>query len=386
MTSVAKSFQFLFWPLTWLTGGLSLMDRYISSQLIMPFLFGVGAFSAIAVSIGTLFDLVRKVTGDDLPLSLAIQIFFLRLPEFVVYALPMSMLLAALIAYGRLATDSELIALRGCGISVRRLIVPALVLSLVATGLTFALNEAIAPQSSYQASVLMNQVLKKDRTPFQERDIFYREFSDIQQPSDRTEQALSQLFYAKEFDGQRMLNLTVLTFSQKNLQQIVSAKSALWNPTQKVWDFFDGTIYAVAPDGSYNGIQEFQQQPFAIARTPLDLANWNKDSNEMNIAEAQYYLSLLNQSADEQTLRKLRVQIQRKYAFPFVCVVLGAKPGRSNRATGFGLSVLIIFVYYTLAFLSAALGQAGTFSPIMAAWLPNIFGLGVGGLLLTRST
>lgn len=393
MTSVAKSFQFLFWPLTWLTGGLSLMDRYISSQLIMPFLFGVGAFSAIAVSIGTLFDLVRKVTGDDLPLNLAIQIFFLRLPEFVVYALPMSTLLAALIAYGRLATDSELIALRGCGISVRRLIVPALILSLVVTGCTFALNEAIAPQAAYQASVVLNQTLKKDQPTFKERDIFYREFSDVKEPNGKTDQALSQLFYAKQFDGQRMINLTVLTFSQKNLQQIISAKSAIWNPAQNAWDFFEGTVYAVAPDGSYSSIQEFQQQPFAIARTPLDLATWNKDSNEMNIAEAQRYLSLLNQSADEQTLRKLRVQIQRKYAFPFVCVVfgligavLGAKPGRTNRATGFGLSVLIIFVYYTLAFLSAALGQAGAFSPIMAAWLPNIFGFGVGGFLLARSS
>jgi lipopolysaccharide export system permease protein len=393
MTSVAKSFQLLFLPLTLLTGGLSLMDRYITSQLIMPFLFGVGAFSAIAVSIGTLFDLVRKVTSDDLPLNLAIQVFLLRLPEFVVYALPMSTLLAALIAYGRLASDSELIALRGCGISVRRMVVPALILSLAVTGCTFALNEAIAPQTTYQASVLLNQTLKKDRPTYKERDIFYREFTNLPQANGKTEEALSELFYAKQFDGQHMINLTVLTFNQKNLQQIVSAKSAVWNPTQNVWDFFEGTVYAVAPDGSYSSIVEFQQQPFAIARTPLDLATWNKDSNEMNIAEAQRYLSLLNQSADEQTIRKLMVQIQRKYAFPFVCVVfgligavLGSKPGRTNRATGFGLSILIIFVYYTLAFLSAALGQAGAFSPIMAAWLPNIFGFGVGGFLLSRST
>ncbi|HEY9862463.1 MAG TPA: LptF/LptG family permease, partial [Candidatus Obscuribacterales bacterium] len=228
MTSITKSFRLLFWPLTWLTGGFSLMDRYITSQLIMPFLFGVGAFSAIAVSIGTLFDLVRKVAGDDLPLSLAIQIFFLQLPEFVVYALPMSTLLATLIAYGRLATDSELIALRGCGISVRRLVVPALILSLVVTGCTFALNEAIAPQTTYQASVLLNRTLKKDRPSFQQRDIFYRQFSNLKRPDGSTEQALSQLFYAKQYDGQRMLNLTVLTFNQKKLQQIVSAKSAIW--------------------------------------------------------------------------------------------------------------------------------------------------------------
>jgi lipopolysaccharide export system permease protein len=123
--------------------GLSVMDRYIATELIPPFLFGVGAFSSVGVAIGTLFDLVRKVTDSGLPLTIAIQVLLLKLPLFISYAFPMSTLLAALMTYSRLSSDSELIALRSCGVSLYRLVVPAVVLSLVVTGMTFLFNEMV---------------------------------------------------------------------------------------------------------------------------------------------------------------------------------------------------------------------------------------------------
>jgi lipopolysaccharide export system permease protein len=50
-----------------------------------------------------------------------------------------------------------------------------------------------------------------------------------------------------------------------------------------------------------------------------------------------------------------------------------------------GLSVLIIFAYYVLLFVSQALGQIGTLGPEVAAWLPNFVCLGIGGALLYRA-
>ncbi|NEP16140.1 MAG: LptF/LptG family permease, partial [Leptolyngbya sp. SIO4C1] len=105
------------------------MDRYIMRELTLPFLFGVGAFSSIGVSIGALFELIREVTEAGLAVSLAMQVFVLKMPEFIVLAFPMSVLLATMMTYSRLSADSELIALRGCGVSVKRIIVPAIALS-----------------------------------------------------------------------------------------------------------------------------------------------------------------------------------------------------------------------------------------------------------------
>ncbi len=379
-------------PLSWLTNRLSVMDRYIVTELLPPFLFGVGAFSSIGVAIGTLFDLVRRVTDSGLPISIAVNILLLKLPEFVVYAFPMSTLLATLMTYSRLSSDSELVALRGCGISLYRLVVPALILSFLVTGFTFAFNEVVVPGANYEAARTLERALKQDRLPFQEKNILYQEFRDVRQPDGQTSQMLSRMFYAQQFDGRNMKGLTILDFSQAGLNQIVTAESASWNLTQNIWDFSNGTIYVVAADGSYRNILKFEKQQLQLPRAPLDLATQKQDYAEMNITEAQQYVALLQQSGDAKKIRKLRVAIQGKYALPFVCVVfgligavLGSRPQRTSRATGFGISVIVIFSYYLMSFITSALGQTGALSPFLAGWLPNMLGLGASGVLLFRS-
>ena len=58
-------------PINWLPR-ISVMDWYITKELIGPFLFGVGLFTSVAVTVGALFDLVRRVTESGLPYSAAI--------------------------------------------------------------------------------------------------------------------------------------------------------------------------------------------------------------------------------------------------------------------------------------------------------------------------
>jgi lipopolysaccharide export system permease protein len=360
------------------------MDRYIAAELVMPFVFGVGAFSGLAIAVGALFELVQRVTASELSFSVALQVFLLKMPSFIVLSLPMSILLATLMAYSRLSGDSEMIALRGCGVSIYRLVLPAVVLSLIVTGVTFVFNEAVVPTTNYQASAILDRALNQDLPPSQAENVFYRGYSD---------EKLSRIFYARRFDGRQMQDLTVLNFAQEELNQIVVAKSAQWNSTQNVWEFFNGTIYNVAPMNSYRSVSKFEHQQLELPRAPLDLATQDRKSDEMNIAQAQQYLQLLKQSADEKRIRRLRVRIQQKYALPCVCVVfglvgatLGMRPQRTSTSTGLGISVLIIFGYYLLSFMSGALGEVNVFSPFMAAWLPTILGLMVGGLLLNRAS
>lgn len=368
------------------------MDRYIARELALPFLFGVGAFSSIGVSVGALFELIRRVTESGLSIWLAIQIFGLRLPEFVVLAFPMATLLATMMTYSRLSSDSELVALRGCGVSIRRIVAPAVVVSLCITGLTFAFNELITPTTNYQATITLKRALNAERPPFQERNIFYEEFQKA--ADDPNQKELKRLFYARRFDGETMAGLTVLDFSQQGLSQVVSAGSATWDVGQNTWNFFDGTIYVVSPDGSFRHIVTFDKQAIQLPRTPLDLAKRTKDDSEMNIIEASRYLEdVIRKSGDDRKIRTWKIRIQQKYALPFVCVVfglvgasLGVRPQRTSRATSFGISVIIIFGYYLLAVISNAFGEVGFFSPWMAAWLPTLVGFLVGILLLMRAS
>jgi lipopolysaccharide export system permease protein len=374
---------------------ISILDRYLLGELVAPFLFGMGAFSSLGISIGVVFDLVRKVTESGLPFSLAIEILILKMPEFLVMAFPMSVLLATLMAYSRLSNDSEIIALRSCGVGTYRLIIPGLILSFLITGLTFVFNESLVPSANYRAEILLDQALGEKRNEgFQEKNIFYQQFTPSQNLDGTEENQLSRIFYAKGFDGKQMKGVLILDFTQGEPQQILVSDSAEWNPEFSQWDLYHGSIYLVNADGSYRSVINFDEYQFKIPRAPLDLANRIRDYGEMNIVQAQSYLQLLSQTGDEKKIRKLKVRIQEKFSFPFICLVfglvgsaLGILPNqRTNRATAFGISVLIIFSYYMLSFFSSSLGVRGTLSPEFSAWLPIGLGLVCGGILAIRSS
>jgi lipopolysaccharide export system permease protein len=369
----------------------TIMDRYLISELLPTFLFGVGAFSSIGVTIDAVFDLVRKIVEAGLPVDIAIQVFLLKLPNFIVLAFPMSTLLATLMTYSRLSSESELIALRGCGVSVYRMVLTAVMMSLVVTGMTFVFNEHIAPAANYQAGLTLDAALKSDKPTFKQQNIFYPEYRDDPQPDGSKNKILTRLFYADQFDGKRMKGLTIIDRSTKGLNQIVVSESAQWNGSQNVWDFYNGTIYFVAPDRSYRNIVRFEHQQLQLPRTPLSLAEKSRDYGEMNIGEALDQLEVELLSGDRQKIRKLQVRIQQKIALPFVCVVfglvgaaMGTVPQRTGKGTSFGISVIVIFSYYLIFFISGAMGQAGILSPFMGAWLPNFMFLGVGVFLLMR--
>ncbi|WP_415748897.1 LptF/LptG family permease [Calothrix sp. PCC 6303] len=371
----------------------STMDRYITSELLPPFLFGVGAFSSIGVTIHAAFELVRKIVESGLPVGVAIQVFLLNMPQFIVLSFPMSTLLATLMTYSRLSGESELIALRGCGVSVYRMVLTAVMLSLVVTGLTFIFNEQIAPAATYQATVTLEKAVRSDKPSVKRENIVYPEYRTNKKEDGSKEKVLMRLFYADKFDGKLMNGLTIIDRSQAGINQIVVANSGEWNVKENIWDFYDGTIYFVAPDSSYRNILKFKHQQLKLPRTPLTLAERSRDYTEMNIVEALDQLELERLAGDEPKIRKLQVRIQQKIALPFVCVVfglvgaaMGTRPQRSGagRGTSFGVSVIVIFSYYLFQFITGALAQANILSPFLGAWMPNILGLVIGIFLLVQ--
>lgn len=372
--------------------GLSVMNLYIIKELSLPFLFGMGIFTSLGLSIGAVFELIRKVTDSGLYWGVAFKILLLRMPEFIVFAFPMSILLATLMAYSRLSSDSELVALRSIGVNIYRLILPAVAFSLCIVTITFFFNNFIAPAANYQASVELREALGQTRPDFETENILFDEYEEIETEDGSTKEVLSRLFYAEEFDGKQMKNLTVLDRSRRSVSQIVVARSAEWNVLENIWDFYDGTIYLVGIDGGYNNVVRFQHQQLALPQTALEITKKGKRTNQMNIFEAREYLEIVKKGADEQRIRKWQVRIQEKIAIPFACLVfaligtaLGIKPQNSGKATSFGICIGLIFAYYLLSFISQSLGISGVVPPWLAAWLPNFLGLGAASTLLAQS-
>lgn len=370
---------------------LSIMDVYLIRELIIPFFFSVGIFSALGVTIGTVSDLSYKIVNSDLAFISAVQIFCLKIPEYIAYGLPISVLLTTLITYSRLSKDSELVALRSCGVSIIRLVTPALILSLLVTLLTFVFNELIVPNANYQATTILVEQLNEQRQFLLRKDIFYPEYVVVKEDNGQNHKQLKTLFYAQEFDGENMQYLTILDTEKKELNKVIISEKGTWNNKHQVWDLFNGVIYDVKTNPLIATESFFKQKQFALSKTPLELAAKSRDPYEMNIFQSEEYIKLLRLLGDEKNVLMFQVRTAQKISFPFVCIIfalvgssLGCLPNTANKATSFGLCVAIIFGYYFISFFIGSLGLIGLISPFMSAWIPNLLGLLIGIYLLFK--
>ncbi len=349
---------------------LSVLDRYVIQELLKPFLFGVGIFSAVGVSAGSLFTLLQQVTSTQIPLEIAQKILMLQVPRFVSFALPMAMLLASLLCVARLSSDRELTAFRACGVSFYRLLVPILVFCLSVMGLMFALNEGLVPFTQYQSKLMMQQPALEGKLNLQDKNVFYQEYGP--------DREVRRFFYAQTFDGQSMQALTILDLTQPKANQVISAERATWDPKESRWQFQNGKIYRVTADGSDQSVASFKDQQLYIPRDPLDLAAPQQALEDMSIADARAYLAQQRQNGDSMKQRKAELHIQQQFALPVVTLLfgivgstLGTSLRRVSNSTGFGISILIVLGYYFLGFLTSSLGNLGILPPVAAAWLPN---------------
>jgi lipopolysaccharide export system permease protein len=317
----------------------------------------------------------------------------LKLPQFIVYSFPMSILLSGMITYSRFSADSEIIAFRSVGVSVYRLILPALVLSTIVTGITFVFNEWLVPAASQQATTTLTTALKQDKPTFKKDNITFDEYKDVDRNGVK-ERVLVRLFYAEKFDGKTMTGLTIVDRSQqdKGLSQILNARSATWDERKKIWEFIDGTIYLIAPDASYRNIVTFQRQQLQLPKSPLEFAAPEKNIPDMSVSELVSYSETIRLSGDKKKILQVAVQTHQKLAFPFICIVfslmgasMGIRPQRTGKATSFGVSLLLIFGYYVMLFVFGALGQAEIISPFFGGWLPNFIGIAIGGWLVYKA-
>ena len=373
---------------------IPLLDRWILSELLPPLFFAIAAFTVVSLSVGVMFDLVRKIVESGLPAQIAIQVLVLRLPSFLVISFPMAMLMASLLAYSRLSANSELKALRSIGVTTKRMIAPALMLAVIMTSLTFIFNDKIVPQANRNAEFILKSSLGKAISTERGEDIIYSRRGEV--TDTKTNQKLDRvthLFYAMDFTDNQMNKVTVVDFSRLNYTQLLIANKAFWNDLEGKWEFIDGRILTLSPDGTSTTVR-FNRYLYPLDTGPRYIAELPKDSNDMTVSEALKAQKLYSKVGNVKEARRMKVRIQEKFTLPMACVVfaligssLGAKPNtRTSRSQGFGISVLLILVYYVLSFTFSSLGVKGTLLPFFAAWAPVFISMLGGGMLLKQAS
>ncbi len=376
---------------------IPLIDRWLIGQLIPPLIFAISAFTVVSLSVGVMFDLVRKIVEFGLPFFLAIKVLFLKLPSFLVLSFPMSVLLSTLLAYGKLSSNSELLALRSLGVKTSRFILPALILSVFMTGLTFFFNNNLVPYSNKYSEIALREGLGKATVIETGHDIFFAGYGSYTDPETNvtTEKNtfLNQIFFSRIVQNKIMSDVTVIDFSRVGHKQVISAQEAIFDEEKSGWIFNNGNIINFSY-GEENTIIDFEKYFYPLGDGPLRVSEIPKDANDMTLAQAIAAKRLYEQSGNVKEARKMQVRIQEKFTLPCACIVfgligssLGSKQNlRSSRSQGFGLSVILILVYYILSFFSSSLGVKGVITPFLSAWLPVLISLLGGGYLLKRAS
>ena len=127
---------------------LKIIDKYLLKELIGPFVFGVATFSFILAGGTVIFPLISEALKYQIPFLKVIQLFIFKLPFIIVWTFPMATLFTALIVFGRLNSDLEILAFRAGGINFTRIVTPVIVVGFFISLLTILMNEAIVPQTN----------------------------------------------------------------------------------------------------------------------------------------------------------------------------------------------------------------------------------------------
>ncbi len=359
---------------------IRILDWYIFREVFKTFIFGICAFSAVFIGSGTLFRIAQYITEYGASLSAIAKIFVLSLPGVIIWTFPMSMLLACLLTIGRLSSSSEITAMKSCGISFYRIATPAIVLGAIVSVFAIAFNEYVVPWSNEAYSNVLNYEIKGNLAPQSQEHIIIKEIKDG---------TIQRLIYARQYDADTnmMYGISMQAFEDGKLSHVENAEYAKWQDNQ--WTMYAGIIYDVSK-GETHHTMHFNSQVLPINESPNAIIREQKKPEELSMEELRAQIDIMK--AQYVNTKKLETELYQRITVPMasliftlVAIPLGMQPNRNSSSRGFVISIIIIFIYYSLMTMAGAIAQSGAVDPMLAVWLPNIVGLIVGGWLMHRA-
>lgn len=358
---------------------IKILDWYILRELVKPTLFGLMIFGSLWM-VNLLIQTVELFVTKGVEGQAVFLIFLYSLPMVLVTAAPMASLLGALLAMGRLNTDSEIIAAKGCGIGYVRLMMPVFAMGTLVSLGSFLFNDWVVPAANRRREdIFINEVVLKRPVPKIAKNVFFEGGGKFR--------IFMRRYRAEE---QVMEEVTCYQFPRDpGFPRITEAREASMG--EGLWTFKDGVTYIYDPKGQLSQMVRFSKwsHPFSHRHGPRVRGDQPSSAKELSIFQLWHRIQEhkskgLNTTKDE-------VDLWFKTAFPFAnlfLVLVGTPLACRNvrgKGGGVGLAILIMFVYYVSLAVGKALGDGGKLHPFLGAWAPNIL-MAVVSAYLIRST
>lgn len=348
------------------------VDFYILSELLGPFLGGIVFFTFIflmfqALRLAEVF-IVHGVSG-----TILLRMSALLALQFLPAALPVSFLISVLMAFGRLSSDSELVALKASGFSVWRLSVPVWLLSLGVGGLSLALNTEWVPWAGRESLGLTIRVSNTKVVSSIKEGTFTSGFFDLLIFADKVDVKTNRLKHVFIYDERESKNpLTVVARSG----EIVPVKVASELGAAAMLKLYDGSIHR-------NDIEtgSYQKIDFGEYRLYLKIDEGSSNGSWKPTMIPQPELVKLMGRTDTQTTegRELRGEYWRRYSvalspllFVFLGIGFGTIRTRAVRAGAALVAFLTLLLYWVIQTYALMAIFKGTLNPFVAMQLPNL--------------
>lgn len=358
-----------------------IIDDYLLRDFIFNFGLVVGTLVVLSL-IFTMFELLGDMMRPGHVSWWVLSEYLLNLTPFLLYNLAQySVLLAVLITLGLMQRSNEVTALKASGISIYRVIIPVLLAATtVALGL-FLSDQFYLPHTNKRQDALLNEIKGK---PAQTYLNPYRKWIFGQH---------STIYYYQVFDSDRNQfgDLSVFQFNPKTFQLMsrVYTDRANWEDRLNRWVCTQGWQRSFSGPAIQN-YRTFDVATFdTVSEMPTYFKKEVKQSLEMNYEQLRRYIHDLQQSGFE--VVKLRVQLQKKIAFPVITFVMGVlaipfalSAGKRGATAGVATAIGIAVVYTVVSGLFEAMGNISQLPPVLAAWSPDVIFALVGGYLILK--
>ncbi len=360
---------------------MRILSRYIISEFLKVFFICLTGFILVFLLV-EITDKLKYYFEYNPTGGLMLKYFLVKIPGYLFFAMPLSILLGGMLSLLIMAKNSELIAMQANGIDALAIARPVLLVGLVASGLMLVANETIIPWSNRYAEYIQNVEIahKPDTTYVKHNEIWMR--------------SPDSLTHIKRFDKPRLAlkGVTVIKFNRdyQFVERIFADQGKWWRDH---WVLY-GVNRTVRTSDDHFQVEAFPTMTAPFDKRPSDFEKVESSAKDMNLHQLGRYI---RQMEDEgQTPTRPLVDWHDKLAFPFVCLIMAClsvpfaaklNPRSGGVAVGMAVSLVIAFSYWIIHTFFIALGHGGYIPPIAAAWASNvIFGFAAVWLLLRAGT
>ena len=366
---------------------MRLISRSVLREILPPFLLGFAAYTFILL-IRTILLMTDFFVRRSATLAQVGWLVALSIPWIVVLTVPMAFLLGVLIGIGRLSGDSELVALRACGVGPWSLYRPALAAAALLSAAVFLFYNLVLPRANDELTHSMARVAATSVVNL------------VQPRTFREPRPGVTLFFDRVGTDERSFEGVFLKLGEddgRTSRVIVARKGALTLEGGKLWlDLFSSVVHEVNledPTRYRTNRNDFQRILFSedIEATAQARISYEKGLRAQSLGELLATERRVRTGSPERH-RLALVEIHKKFSIPFACfafavigIPLAETSRRGGKGSGFALSLAILVGYYLLLSNGETWAQEGKMNPAIAMWLPNALLIGLGALASRRT-